>query len=145
MLSQAHKPTGSTEGHALAGSSPLQAARVADAPRRLDICRRAILERDFGTFAVIVEQDSNLMHSVMMTSTPPLLYWQPGTLAVMQAAQEWRRRGLPACYTIDAGPNVHVLCEGAAAAQVIQRLKEIPGVGQVLVARPGGPTRLFQP
>ena len=42
-----HKPVGSTEGHALAGSSPLQAARVADTPRRLDLCRQAIEQRNF--------------------------------------------------------------------------------------------------
>ena len=29
-----HKPVGSSEGHALAGTSPLQAARVADAITR---------------------------------------------------------------------------------------------------------------
>jgi diphosphomevalonate decarboxylase len=138
VVSQAHKPTGSTEGHALADTSPLQRARVADAPRRLGMCRQAILERDFAAFALIVEQDSHLMHAVMMTSAPALLYWQPATVAVMQAVQEWRRGGLPACFTIDAGPNVHVLCEGSAAAQVEKRLREVPGVGQVLVAHPGG-------
>jgi diphosphomevalonate decarboxylase len=55
VVSQAHKPTGSTEGHARASSSSLQAARVADTPRRLDLCRRAILERDFQALAEVVE------------------------------------------------------------------------------------------
>ena len=55
IVSSQHKKTGSTEGHALAWTSPLQAARVADAPRRLDICRNAILNRDFATFADIIE------------------------------------------------------------------------------------------
>ncbi len=41
------KATGSTEGHHLAATSPLQSARVADAPRRLDVCRRAILGARF--------------------------------------------------------------------------------------------------
>ncbi|NTV35603.1 MAG: diphosphomevalonate decarboxylase, partial [Anaerolineaceae bacterium] len=36
IVAAGHKPTGSTEGHALAGTSPLQAARVADTPRRLE-------------------------------------------------------------------------------------------------------------
>src|SRR5215207_3275321 len=80
IVSASHKKTGSTEGHGLAGTSPLQAARVADAPRRLDICRRAILERDFNSFASIVELDSDMMHAVMMTSTPALHYWNPASL-----------------------------------------------------------------
>jgi diphosphomevalonate decarboxylase len=142
IISQAHKVTSSTTGHALAPSSPLQSARVADAARRLELCRRAILERDFPALAEIVELDSNLMHAVMMTSTPPLLYWQPATVAVMQAVQAWRADGLEVCYTIDAGPNVHVLCPASAARQVAERLAKIPGVQAVLSAHPGGPARL---
>ena len=142
IVSQAHKPTGSTEGHALAGTSPLQVARLADTPRRLDCCRRAILDRDFEAFAEVVELDCHLMHAVMITSTPPLLYWQPATLAVMQAVLDWRKNGLPVCYTIDAGPNVHVLCPTTSAAQVISGLTQITGVEKVLAARPGGPTHL---
>ena len=88
IVSQAHKAVGSTAGHALALTSPIQPARVADAPRRLEICRQAILERDFQAFAEIIELDSNLMHAIMITSTPPLLYWQPATLAVMRLVQE---------------------------------------------------------
>jgi diphosphomevalonate decarboxylase len=61
IVSARHKQTGSTEGHALAGTSPLQAARVADALRRLDTCRRAILECDFEAFATVVELDSDMM------------------------------------------------------------------------------------
>ncbi len=142
IVSTEHKPTGSTEGHAVADTSPLQAARVADAPRRLDICRRAIRTRDFETFANIVEQDSNMMHGVMMTSSPRLIYWQSATLAVMEAVQRWRAEGIPVCYTIDAGPNVHVLCEVAYQQKVESKLSEIPGVLKVLSAAPGGPARL---
>ena len=144
IVSQTHKPIGSTQGHLLAHTSPLQAARLADAPRRLDFCRRAILERDFEAFADIVEVDSTLMHAVMMTSSPPLFYWQPATLAILQAVQSWRQNGVPACSTIDAGPNVHVLCPTAAATQVIALLHEIPGVQQVLSAEVGGGTRLVE-
>jgi diphosphomevalonate decarboxylase len=138
IVSQAHKSVGSSAGHALALTSPIQPARVADAPRRLEICRRAILERDFQPFAEIIELDSNLMHAIMITSTPPLLYWQPATLAVMRAVQDWRRAGLPVAYTIDAGPNVHVLTPANWAVEVVARLAEIEGVEQVLTALPGG-------
>jgi diphosphomevalonate decarboxylase len=142
IVSRAHKATGSTEGHPLAHTSPLQAARVDDAPRRLAICRKAILERDFEALAEIVELDSNLMHGVIMTSTPRIIYWQPATLAVMQAVVAWRAEGLPVCYTIDAGPNVHVISTTIHAGRVAERLKDLPGVENVLTATPGGPTRL---
>jgi diphosphomevalonate decarboxylase len=142
VVSAEYKTTGSTEGHALADTSPLQAGRVADAPHRLDICRRALLSRDFDALAGIVELDSNLMHAVMMTSTPPLFYWQESTLTVMRWVREWRLGGLPVCYSIDAGPNVHVITERAAAGRVADLLGAVPGIQKVLVAPVGGPARL---
>jgi diphosphomevalonate decarboxylase len=142
IVSASHKKTGSTEGHAAAPTSPLQAARVADAPRRLDLCRNAILNRDFGAFASIVELDSDMMHSVMMTSAPALHYWKPASLNVMTAVRQWRGEGLPVCYTVDAGPNVHVICPEAEARAVDRKLREISGVSDVLVAHAGGAAKI---
>ena len=144
IVSASHKKTGSTEGHAIAPTSPLQAARVADTPRRLDLCRNAILNKDFEAFASIVELDSDIMHSVMMTSTPALHYWKPASLAVMNAVRQWRSDGLSACYTVDAGANVHVICLETDSNAVNKRLREIGGVEDVLVARAGGPAQLIK-
>ena len=142
IVSSTHKKTGSTEGHAIAGTSPLQEARVEDAPRRLEICRNAILKRDFEAFADIIEHDSDMMHAVMMTSKPPLMYWQSATVEIFHLVREWRASGLPVGYTVDAGPNVHVLCLVEYKAEVEKRLREIPGVKDVLVAGVGGAAKL---
>lgn len=142
IVSSAHKAVGSTSGHALAPTSPLQAARVADAPRRLGICREAIYRRDFEALAEVIEQDALMMHAVMMTSSPPLIYWLPATLHIMQAVQQWRQAGLPVAFTIDAGPNVHVITTTEFRAQLSERLAQMEEVGHVLEAGPGGPTRL---
>ncbi|MBI3172522.1 MAG: diphosphomevalonate decarboxylase [Chloroflexi bacterium] len=142
VVNAGHKKTGSTEGHALAGTSPLQAARVDDAPRRLEICRQAILRRDFAAFAEIIELDSDMMHAVMMTSHPPLMYWQAATLEIFHAVREWRAAGLPCAYTVDAGANVHVLCPREQAGAVEKRLRDLPGVRDVLVAQAGGAARI---
>jgi diphosphomevalonate decarboxylase len=142
VVSQEEKPVSSSHGHLLAGTSLLQSIRVDDAPRRLIICRKAILDHDFDSLAEVVELDSNLMHAVMLTSTPSLLYWEPATVTVVQAVQSWRKTGLPVCYTIDAGPNVHVLCSGSASRETVDRLQQLPGVMQVFIAHPGGPTIL---
>jgi diphosphomevalonate decarboxylase len=144
IISSAHKKTGSTEGHSIAATSPLQAARVVDAPRRLELCRKAILSCDFDSFASIVELDSDMMHSVMMTSTPALHYWKPASLEVMNKVRQWRAEGIPACYTVDAGPNVHILCPESEAQIVDKKLREIQGVLDVLIARPGGPAKIIE-
>lgn len=143
VISREHKGIGSTQGHTLADTSPLQSARVTDALRRLNICRDALLHRDFPTLASIVEQDSNLMHAVMFTSIPALIYWSPTTIEVMQAVTTWRAEGLEVCYTIDAGPNVHCLCTKQYADQVEERLSHLPGVIDLLRAHPGGPASVI--
>jgi diphosphomevalonate decarboxylase len=144
VVTTEHKPTGSTQGHFLAATSPLQPARVLDTPRRLEICRTAILEQDFETFAAITELDSNMMHAVMLTSTPPLIYWQPATLAIMRSVQSLRSQNFPVCYTIDAGPNVHVITRVEYAGQLTETLTNIPGVEKVLTAPTGGPAHLVE-
>jgi diphosphomevalonate decarboxylase len=144
LVSEAHKKTGSTEGHALAGTSPLQQARLVEAPRRLEQCRRAILDRDFEALTAVVELDSDMMHAVMMTSAPALHYWMPASLEVMNAVRSWRVENVHACSTVDAGANVHVLCTKEEAQEISRRLRKITGVKDVLIAGVGGPAKLIE-
>ncbi len=139
VVSRAHKEVGSTAGHRSAATSDLQIARVAGAQQRFEVCKQAILDRDFAAFAEVVEYDSNLMHAVMMTSRPPLFYWLPPTLAIMDSVRHWRERdGLQVCYTLDAGPNVHCICVRKDAEQVSANLRASSEVLDVLTAAPGG-------
>lgn len=138
IISTAHKAVGSTEGHRLAESSPLQAARVATAPARFAECVQAVLSRDFERLARLVELDSDMMHAVMQTSTPPLLYWLPPTVAVMHRVRELRAEGVGVCYTIDAGANVHCLCLPEAVERVRAELLAIQGIREVREAQAGG-------
>ncbi|MBN2556108.1 MAG: diphosphomevalonate decarboxylase [Anaerolineales bacterium] len=137
-----HKKTGSSLGHQIAASSPLQAARVQDAPRRITACCEAILQRDFHALAEIAELDSNLMHAVMLTSRPRLMYWNPTTVAVMDRIHDLREDGLAVFYTVDAGPNVHCICTPGAKTHVKGELRRIPGVRNILTASTGSPPHL---
>lgn len=142
VVSTAHKAVGSTAGHPSAATSDLQACRIAGADERLARCKQAILDHDFATFADVVEMDSNQMHAVMMTSTPSLFYWLPQSVLLMESVRRWRAGGLNVCYTLDAGPNVHCLCETADAPEVERRLRALPGVLQVLSAGAGAGARV---
>jgi diphosphomevalonate decarboxylase len=145
IVEMGHKAVGSTSGHKLAETSPLQRARVRDADRRLQLCRKAILEKDFVSLASIVEEDSNMMHAIMMTSRPPLLYWRPETINIMKSVQEWRMDGMQVCYTIDAGPNVHCLCTPPHQDELGTLLHHIPGVIEVIHSFPGDAAHLIIP
>jgi diphosphomevalonate decarboxylase len=143
LVTASHKEVGSTAGHQLANTSPLQSARIQDTQRRLDICRSAILKQDFQRFADIVELDSNLMHAVMMTSTPPLFYWEPQSLELMRKVRNWRTQGIPVCYTLDAGSNVHVICLSSGLEKIKHNLEQIDFIQRLIIARPGSGARVI--
>lgn len=144
VVSQEHKKVGSTEGHKLACSSPFQKIRIENSPERLSVIRNAIRRKDFQALADMVEKDSNMMHAVMMTSSPSLLYWQPTTIAMMHAVQEWRRSGIPVCYTLDAGPNVHVITTKDYYKLIHEKLSELAGISQVYSSKVGGKAHLIE-
>jgi diphosphomevalonate decarboxylase len=142
VVTAGEKLVGSSEGHNLAHTSPLQEARVVDAPRRLDLCRSAVLQKDFSALAEIIEVDSDIMHSVMMTSNPTLFYWEPASLRIIKEVPYWRKSGIPCAYTLDAGPNVHILCPADSSENIKTLLAGLEGISDVLSAPVGGPTRL---
>ncbi len=144
VVSSEEKKVSSANGHLLALTSPLIDARRSHVDGWLAEVRRAIVERDIARLGPIIELDALTMHSIMMTSTPNLLYWQPGTLSILHLVQQWRRdEGLPVYFTIDAGPNVHLICEAALAPVIEARLAQLPDVERVIVSRPGaGPQQV---
>ena len=141
IISKTHKPTGSSEGHQIASSSPLLEGRLKDVDKRLELCREAILKKDFELLAEISELESNLMHAVMMTSRPALMYWEAASLHIMKEIQNWRKTGLEVFYTLDAGPNVHAICSKSSKEIIQQRLNKIPDIENVICSEPGGKTR----
>ncbi len=84
------------------------------------------------------------MHGVMMTGTPSLLYWEPATIKLMKDVRAWREDdGIQVYFTIDAGPNIHLICEQESVDQVNERLESMPEVERIIVSRPGpGPVFL---
>lgn len=142
----------SSEGHRLAQTSPFYRARLAELPRTLEIVRRSLLDRDFRALGLAVEREAVSMHAIAMTASPRqeewlsgIYYWQPATMRLIQAVQGWRRAGLPVYFTIDAGPNVHLLCEGANQAALEQALAgELAALGgSFIVSRPAAGARVI--
>jgi len=60
-----------------------------------------------------------------------------------RAARLAREESLPVYLTIDAGPNIHLICEAETAPTVEQRLRALPAVRQVLTSSPGPGPQLW--
>jgi diphosphomevalonate decarboxylase len=151
ILTRDPKTISSSAGHRAAWSSPFFRARLQGMTETLATVREAILHRDFAQLALTVEREAISMHAVAMTGRLPgaewlsgLYYWEPATLALIHSVQKWRRQGVPMCLTIDAGPNVHLICERGALNAVEDRLAPLLDElgADVLVSPPGHGARL---
>ena len=143
VVSGEHKKVGSTAGHGKADSSPFQAERVRTAPDRVKACREAILNKDFDALAEVSERDMTMMHAVMMTQVPPLFYWEPASLRLVKQVRAWRAVGVPCFATLDAGPNVHVICPADAADEIRGLIEKTDGIREILSSGPGGKAELL--
>ncbi|MGW4380744.1 diphosphomevalonate decarboxylase [Kitasatospora sp. NPDC004531] len=132
----------SREGmHRTRETSPFYDAWLTAGAGDLDTVREAVLARDLGALGPAAERNALRMHAAMLGADPPLLYWEPATVAVIREVWRLRERGVPAYFTVDAGPQVKVLCEAPDARRVLRALARVPGVLHVLRTRPGGPPR----
>ena len=128
------KTTGSTRGmRSSEATSPFYEAWVESSPADLDAARSAIAARDFATLGDVSEHSCMKLHALAMTSRPPILYWNPATLACIDAVRALRSAGVPVFFTIDAGPQLKAVCLPEATDRVAAELHDINGVVDVLV------------
>lgn len=138
------KKIGSAENHRLVTSSAYFPTRLAEIPARLKTVRDAIARRDLTQLGEAMEADAISMHVVCMTSQPASFYWNGGTMNVIQAVRAWRDEGLESYFTIDAGPNVHVICAAADRDAVAQRLQHVAGVQFTIANGVGAGARIVE-
>ncbi len=103
----------------------------------LDQIRNGIKKKDFNTVGATAEQNCLKMHALMMTTKPAIVYWQPATMEIIASVQQWREAGVPCYFTIDAGPNVKVMCLEKDEKELTKRLLELEGVKRTISCGPG--------
>ncbi len=130
------KKVSSTEGHSLVESSPFYKARIKSMPLKIKRLKLALKNRNFNEFGEILESEAINMHAVMMTSSPALIYWSPQTIDIINKIYDLRSSGLKCYFTIDAGPNVHVMCLKKDAPKLKAILEGIDGILEVILNNP---------
>jgi diphosphomevalonate decarboxylase len=138
------KAVSSRDGMARAAASPLYPAWVASVPGDLAEARAAIRARDLEALGHLAEHSALKMHAVGLAARPPLLYWKGATVECVHRVWSLRADGIPAFVTIDAGPQVKVLCRPDDAPQVAEALGAVPGVQRVLTCAPGGGAEVLE-
>ncbi len=132
------KAVGSREGMAQAvKKSPFFPAWLESHDADLEAARAAIAARDLHLLGRTAEHNCLKMHAVCMASNPALIYWKPATLAVIERVRRLRDSGTDAYFTIDAGPQVKILCSMERRPRLAEEIGRLDGVQAVLLSRPG--------
>lgn len=106
--------------------------------------KEAIQKKDFQGLGEIAEGNALKMHGTTLAAVPPFTYWSPQSLTAMNMVRSIRNDGLPCYFTMDAGPNVKVLCERKNAAAIVEQLQSVFDSGQLVTAYAGPGIQTFK-
>ncbi|KAI0088130.1 Diphosphomevalonate decarboxylase [Irpex rosettiformis] len=128
VVSDDKKGTSSTSGmQRTVETSPLLQHRIKEVvPARMAAISKAILAKDFDTFAEITMQDSNQFHAVALDTYPPIFYMNDVSRAIVAVITEYNRIAkektghLKAAYTYDAGPNAVIYTPKENVKEIIE-------------------------
>ncbi|MDC0186071.1 diphosphomevalonate decarboxylase [Gammaproteobacteria bacterium] len=103
---------------------------------------KAINMKNFDLLGEVSEDSCKKMHKVMETSKPPLIYRNSTTHLCIQKIEEMKVNGIDIFYTIDAGPQVKIICKDQYTDQVISEMKSIPNMQDIIEVNIGQGARL---
>jgi diphosphomevalonate decarboxylase len=110
IVDAGEKSVSSRAGHALMNTHPFASIRFSNAKKNMGLIISAMQEGDLKVFGEIVETEALELHGLMMNSSPSFILMKPATLEIINKVREFRTRtDLPLYFTLDAGPNVHLL------------------------------------
>ena len=126
IVSSKEKSVSSRAGHSLMDSHPMAEMRYATARKNTEDLLTILKQGDLEGFIRIAEEEENQLNDLMATSTPSYTLKEPNTINIINKILEFRKEtGLPMCYTLDAGPNVHLLYPDSCAEQVHKFIEEV--------------------
>ena len=119
IVSGETKSVSSRAGHALMEGNPYASARYAQANENIKNLLSSLKSGDLDTFINITESEALQLHALMMCSNPSFILMKPNTLSLINEIRAFRdETKIPLCFTLDAGPNVHLLYPESEAEKV---------------------------
>lgn len=148
ITSSARKKVSSRAGMAqTVKTSPLYEARLKAVEKHIAAIEDALKSKDFHKLAEITMKDSNNMHATMLDTTPPILYLDDNSKAIIYAIDDLNKSEGKnvAGYTFDAGSNAHIITLESNKEKVIKKIKDIEGIESIISAGVGnGPEMLSE-
>jgi diphosphomevalonate decarboxylase len=110
VISGKEKSVSSRHGHSRMQEHPFKDARFAQAKVNYQTMKSALMAGDIEVIGKILENEALTLHALMMTSTDSYTLLKPNTLAGIEKITQFRHETkLPLFFTLDAGPNLHLI------------------------------------
>lgn len=147
LVSAKEKSLSSSKGHALMKEHPYANGRLLQANNNLSLFKKALSEGDLELLAQLSENEALSLHALIMSSGGGDILLEPASLELIQRIKKARNKGLSIFFTIDAGPNIHLIypdSEKMKAEEFIHNeLSDICSVDKVIFDYSGkGPEKI---
>jgi len=119
VVSSKEKDVSSRAGHALMDGHPYASQRYLLAGQNMQRLIQALKVGDWDTLVEITESEALGLHALMMTCSQSYILFEPNSIAIVNAVRHFRKSTkIPVGFTLDAGPNVHLLYPAASENHV---------------------------
>jgi diphosphomevalonate decarboxylase len=143
ITSEQEKEISSTKGMNLTTeTSPFYSAWIESSKKDLIDMRKIIKEKNFDQIGKLAEYNCLKMHGLALSANPGIMYWNGTTVDVIHKVRELRKNKIPAYFTIDAGPQVKVICEPNQTKTIKTELEKINGIKKIFVTSLGSGAKL---
>jgi diphosphomevalonate decarboxylase len=125
IVSAKNKKVGSTAGHALMEKNPFAEARYRQAMDHTIEMLQVLKTGDTEKFVKIVEQEAMTLHGLMMSSDPGYILIKQETIEIIDRIHSFKEeKQIPVAFTLDAGPNVHLLYPASSREEVLHFIND---------------------
>lgn len=118
-------------------TSPLYEANVKSSEKDLINIKQAIKNHDFSTIGKIAEHNAMKMHATMLSSNLPIIYFKEDSIRAIEKIKSMRTNDYDIYYTMDAGPNVKILCRKSETKKIVEELKKEFDESKIIISNIG--------
>ena len=138
IVDDGRKEVSSTEGmRRVVETSPYYDGWISSTKEDLIDMKSAIKKQDIVKVGEIAERSALKMHALNLSANPPFNYWSPESIEAMRMVSELRKQGYPVYLTMDAGPNVKLICKDSQMEELMEKLLQTFHKEQLVMAKPG--------
>jgi diphosphomevalonate decarboxylase len=124
VVSSGEKSASSSYGHSMMEANPYKEVRISRGMSNAKTLLQTLINGDVENFVTIVEEEAADLHAMLLTSKPGVILIKPETLTIISKLRQFRRdTGSKVCFTLDAGPNVHILYPAESRESIVSFIR----------------------